>query len=245
LRTALAGYLGSALVADNIWVANGSNEVLLHLFQAFGGPGRTVLTFPPTYSMYPEYARDTHTEIITVPRNPDFHIDSAGALDAIAQQQPDLVLIASPNNPSGTAVSEEFLAAVLAEAPGLVVVDEAYGEFARKGALRAVELLSDHPNLVVVRTMSKAFALAGARLGYAAADPRIIAALQVVRLPYHLSAVTQATALAALRHSDALLAQVDTLRAERDTMIRTRTSCSSGSSPIPIPCGADYSIVAC
>lgn len=230
LRTALADYLnaenlregaaaGPFLSADWMWPANGSNEVMLQILQAFGGPQRTMLTFPPTYSMYPEYARDTYTATVEVPTRSDFTIDVAAALTAIEQFRPDLIVVASPNNPTGTAVDPGVLRTLLDAAPGLVIVDEAYAEFARPGAVRAVTWLPDYPQLVVVRTMSKAFALAGARVGYAAADPRVIDAIRVVRLPYHLSAVTQATALAALRHSEALLAQVGTLRAERDSLV--------------------------
>lgn len=228
LRAALADYLntqieGSApgrfLTPEWMWPANGSNEVMLQLLQAFGGPQRTMLTFPPTYSMYPEYARDTFTATIEVPTRSDFTIDVPAALEAIEQYRPDLIVVASPNNPTGTAVDPDVLAALLAAAPGLVVVDEAYAEFARPGAVRAAAWLPEHPQLVVVRTMSKAFALAGARVGYAAADPRVIDAIRVVRLPYHLSAVTQATATAALRHSRELLAQVGMLRDERDALV--------------------------
>ena len=230
LRSALADYLnaemmregspaGAFLSGEWIWAANGSNEVMLQLLQAFGGPQRTVLTFPPTYSMYPEYARDTYTATVEVPTRADFTIDVEASLAAIAQFQPDLIVVASPNNPTGTAVDPGVLRTLLDAAPGLVIVDEAYAEFARPGAVRAATWLPEFPQLVVVRTMSKAFALAGARVGYAAADPRVIDAIRVVRLPYHLSAVTQATASAALRHSDALLAQVGTLRAERDALV--------------------------
>ena len=230
LRASLAGYLNAESLAEGaaagafltpgwIWPANGSNEVMLQLLQAFGGPQRTILTFPPTYSMYPEYARDTHTATVEVPTRSDFTIDIHAALAAIEQYRPDLIVVASPNNPTGTAVDPDVLAALLAAAPGLVVVDEAYAEFARPGSVRAVTWLPQHPQLVVVRTMSKAFALAGARVGYAAADPRVIDAIRVVRLPYHLSAVTQATATAALRHRQALLAQVGMLRDERDALV--------------------------
>lgn len=219
LRAALAEYLGEGLGMQNIWVGNGSNEVMLHLLQAFGGPDRSMMIFPPSYSMYPEYARDTHTRIVEVPRGDDFAIDPERARAAITAHRPDLVVIASPNNPTGTAVDPELLEAVLSAAPGLVVVDEAYAEFSRPTSVRAVQWLAHHPHLVVVRTMSKAFALAGARVGYLAADPALVDALQVVRLPYHLSAVTQAVALAALRHGDALLAEVDLLRDERDEMV--------------------------
>ena len=230
LRSALADYLNAEMVREGspagaflsgewMWAANGSNEVMLQLLQAFGGPQRTVLTFPPTYSMYPEYARDTYTATVEVPTRADFTIDVEASLAAIAQFQPDLIVVASPNNPTGTAVDPGVLRTLLDAAPGLVIVDEAYAEFARPGAVRAATWLPEFPQLVVVRTMSKAFALAGARVGYAAADPRVIDAIRVVRLPYHLSAVTQATASAALRHSDALLAQVGTLRAERDALV--------------------------
>lgn len=231
LRGALAGYLtresGVAVAADQVWAANGSNEVMLHLLQAFGGPGRTALSFAPTYSMYPEYARDTHTRWVTGKRETDFTIDLDHALETIAAHQPSVILLTSPNNPTGTSLSLELVEAVCEAAlrvdvdgaPAVVVVDEAYGEFRRAGVPSALRLLERFSNLAVSRTMSKAFALAGARLGYLAADPRLVDALRVVRLPYHLSGVTQATALAALAHADELLAQVDALRAERDATV--------------------------
>ncbi len=218
LRAALAEYLGHGLSAERIWAANGSNEVMLHVLQAFGGPGRTAVSFAPTYSMYPEYARDTHTRWVTGQRNDDFTVDVDRAVALIDEEQPEVVLLASPNNPTGTALPPDTVNAVLDVAPGVVVVDEAYAEFRRAGTPTALELLADHPRLLVSRTMSKAFALAGGRLGYVAADAAIIDALRIVRLPYHLSAVSQATALAALRHSDALLARVDELRSARDDL---------------------------
>jgi histidinol-phosphate aminotransferase len=218
LRTALAGYLGHGLTADRVWAANGSNEVMLHVLQAFGGPGRTAVSFAPTYSMYPEYSRDTHTRWVTGQREDDFTVDPDRAVALIEDEQPDVVLLASPNNPTGTALPLDTVKAVLDVAPGVVVVDEAYAEFRRAGTPTALELLADHPRLLVSRTMSKAFALAGGRLGYVAADAAIIDALRIVRLPYHLSAVSQATALAALRNSAALLARVDELRSARDDL---------------------------
>lgn len=219
LREALAGYLSrevGGIDVSRVWAANGSNEVMQQILQAFGGPGRTALSFAPTYSMYPEYARNTHTRWVAGRRRDDFGIDVDAALELIAAEAPDVVFLTSPNNPTGTALDPEHTRAVLEAAPGMVVVDEAYAEFRRVGTPTALELLGDHPRLVVTRTMSKAFALAGGRLGYLAADPAVVDALRVVRLPYHLSAVTQATAVAALRHTDELLAQVDALRAERD-----------------------------
>ena len=218
LRAALAAYLGHGLTADHIWAANGSNEVMLHVLQAFGGPGRTALSFAPTYSMYPEYARDTHTRWVTGQREDDFTVDVDRAVALIDEERPDVVLLASPNNPTGTALPLDTVKAVLDAAPGVVVVDEAYAEFRRTGTPTTLEVLDDHPRLLVSRTMSKAFALAGGRVGYVAADPAIIDALRIVRLPYHLSAVSQATALAALRNSDELLARVDELRSARDDL---------------------------
>ena len=218
LRADLARYLGHGLSADQIWAANGSNEVMLHVLQAFAGPGRLALSFAPTYSMYPEYARDTHSGWVTFPRRHDFTIDADAAVVAVAEQQPDVVLITSPNNPTGTAVSLETIRALADVAPGVVVVDEAYFEFARTGTVSALELLPDYPRLAVSRTMSKAFAFAGGRLGYLAAAPAFVDALRIVRLPYHLSAVTQAVARVALAHAPEMLAAVDQLRVARDEL---------------------------
>ena len=216
LRGDLARYLGHGLGAEQVWAANGSNEVMTHVLQAFGGPGRTVLSFAPTYSMYPEYARNTHTGWVTAPRTADFRIDADAAVAAIAEHAPDVVLVTSPNNPTGTAVDLDTVRAICAAAPGVVVVDEAYVEFARTGTPSALELLPEHPRLAVSRTMSKAFAFAGGRLGYLAAAPAFVDALRVVRLPYHLSAVTQAVARVALAHAPEMLAAVDQLRSARD-----------------------------
>ncbi|WP_109506364.1 histidinol-phosphate transaminase [Nocardioides speluncae] len=220
LREALAAYLGHGVSPSQMWAANGSNEVMLQLLQAFGGPGRTALSFAPTYSMYPEYARDTVTEWVVGHRETDFSLDLDAARAKVKEIRPHVVLLPSPNNPTGTALPPEAVS-MLCEAAGdgIVVVDEAYGEFRRTGTPSALELLPAYRNLVVTRTMSKAFALAGARLGYLAAAPEICDAIRVVRLPYHLSAVTQATALAALRHAPELLGAVDALRAERDTTV--------------------------
>ena len=228
LRGALADYLngdgGREITPAMVWAANGSNEVMLQLLQAFGGPGRTALSFAPTYSMYPEYARDAVTEWVVGHREDDFSLDLDRAEELIAEHRPAVVLLPSPNNPTGTALPPEAvgrLCTLLAGdgQGGLLVVDEAYAEFRRQGTPSALGLLPDHRNLVVTRTMSKAFALAGARLGYLAAHPAITDAIRVVRLPYHLSTVTQAVALAALRHRDTLLARVDDLRAERDATV--------------------------
>ena len=275
LRGALADYLaeesGVQLAPEQIWAANGSNEVMLQLLQAFGGPDaaapggvRTAASFAPTYSMYPEYARDAFTRYVAGARRPDFSLDLGEVRRVLEAERPAVLLLASPNNPTGTAVTPEELHEVLVAAQGsgpkvrvpvreleagtgrsqgahhfsavnwgadlqadeevplpsstIVVVDEAYGEFRREGVPSALELLDEFPNLVVCRTMSKAFGAAGLRLGYMAASREIIEQVMLVRLPYHLSAVTQAAALAALNHRSELMAQVAAMRADRDQL---------------------------
>ncbi|MGX1909053.1 histidinol-phosphate transaminase [Streptomyces phaeochromogenes] len=229
LRTELAKYLTKtgkhAVGLQNVWAANGSNEVIQQLLQTFGGPGRTAIGFEPSYSMHGLISRGTGTGWISGPRNEDFTIDLAAAERAIAENKPDVVFITTPNNPTGTAVPpgtvlalyEAAQAAKAATAGAIVVVDEAYIEFSHGDSL--LPLLEGRPNLVVSRTMSKAFGAAGLRLGYLAADPAVVGAVQLVRLPYHLSAVTQATALAALEHTDTLLGYVEQLKTERDRLV--------------------------
>jgi len=219
LRAALADYLGHGVRPEQVWAANGSNEVMLQILQAFGGPGRVAVSFAPTYSMYPEYARDAMTGWVAGRRADDFTLDVGHALDVLAEHRPSVVLLPSPNNPTGTALPLDTVRTLCTAAPGVVVIDEAYGEFRRDGTPSALDVLAETPNLVVSRTMSKAFALAGARLGYLAAAPEVVDALRVVRLPYHLSSVTQAVALAALRHAPELLGRVAELRDERDRTV--------------------------
>jgi histidinol-phosphate aminotransferase len=219
LRADLAGYLGHGLTARQVWAANGSNEIIQQLLQVFGGAGRSALGFEPSYAMHPLIARATGTEWIRGARDADFGLDADRTVAAVAEHRPGLVFLTSPNNPTGTALPLPVIEAVCGAAPGMVVVDEAYAEFAREGTGTALALLPRYPRLVVTRTMSKAFALAGARIGYLAADPAVIDALLLVRLPYHLSAQTQATARAALAHAPALLATVADLRAERDSLV--------------------------
>jgi histidinol-phosphate aminotransferase len=185
----------------------------------FGGAGRSALGFEPSYAMHPLIARATGTQWIGGSRDASFGLNAAAVVAAIAEYRPDLVFLTSPNNPTGTALPLAVIKAVCESAPGMVVVDEAYAEFARAGAGTALTLLPHYPRLVVTRTMSKAFALAGGRIGYMAADPAVVGALQLVRLPYHLSALTQATARAALAHAGDLLAAVAGLRAERDSLV--------------------------
>jgi histidinol-phosphate aminotransferase len=219
LRDSLANYVGHGLTRDNIWAANGSNEVLQQLLQAFGGPGRSVLGFPPTYSMHSIIASGTGTLWIAGERDDDYEISPGTAVKWIEQSRPDLVFFCSPNNPTGTPLPLETIVAAYDATDGIVVVDEAYAEFSPEGTPTALDLLAGRPRLVVSRTMSKAFAFAGARVGYLAADPAVADALRLVRLPYHLSALTQAAATAALAHSAEMLAMVDDIKTQRDRLL--------------------------
>jgi histidinol-phosphate aminotransferase len=219
LRGDLAAYLGHGLTTERVWAANGSNEIQQQLLQAFGGPDRTALGFTPSYSMHPLLALGTGTRWMDGRRAGDFSLSAEHAVAQVERHRPDVVFLCSPNNPTGTALDLDVVRAVLGVAPGMVVVDEAYAEFARPGTPSALTLLPDHPRLVVTRTMSKAFGFAGGRLGYLAADPAVVDAVQLVRLPYHLSSLTLAAARAALAHADALLATVESIKAERDRIV--------------------------
>jgi histidinol-phosphate aminotransferase len=222
LRADLATYLtrttGHPLATGNVWAANGSNEVLQQLLQAFGGPGRTALGFAPTYSMHELIAQGTGTRWLPVERLAGFRLEPEQAALVVREHAPDVVFLCSPNNPTGTALDLDVIEAVYDAAPGLVVVDEAYAEFSTRPS--AVTLRPDRERLVVTRTMSKAFAFAAARLGYLAADAGVVEALQLVRLPYHLSVLSQAAARAALAHADELLATVEAVKVQRDRLVR-------------------------
>jgi histidinol-phosphate aminotransferase len=217
LRSALAGYLGVSTA--QVWAANGSNEVQQQLLQAFAGPGRVALGFGPSYSMHPLLALGTATEWVDGQRDADFELSADHVAAQIRQHRPAITFLCSPNNPTGTALALAVVRAALEQREGLVVVDEAYAEFRRPGTPSALSLLDGNPHLIVTRTMSKAFAFAGARLGYLAADPSIVDGVQLVRLPYHLSALTQAAALAALAHAPLLLATVDAIKEQRDRIV--------------------------
>ncbi|MGG7104092.1 histidinol-phosphate transaminase [Rhodococcus sp. 24CO] len=234
LRTDLAAYLskqtGVPVTVDNLWAANGSNEILQQLLQAFAGPGRSAMGFVPSYSMHPIIADGTDTEWVEVFRRDDFALDVDAAVTVISERRPDVVFVTSPNNPTGHSVGIAELRRILEVAPGIVIVDEAYAEFS--AAPSAMTLIDEFPaKLVVTRTMSKAFAFAGGRLGYLAAAPAFIDALLLVRLPYHLSVVTQAAARAALRHADETLGSVHALSAERDRV--SKALADSGFRVIP------------
>jgi histidinol-phosphate aminotransferase len=244
LREALAAYLrsqtGVGITPEQVWAGNGSNEVLLHLVQAFGGVGRTALGFTPAYSMHPIITRTTGTTWVDGLRGTPtgvFDLDAGLAVRQVREHRPHIVFLCSPNNPTGTALSLDVVRAVVEAAPeSLVVVDEAYAEFARPGTPSAMTLLENRPLLVVTRTMSKAFALAGARVGYLAADPDLVDALRLVRMPYHLSDPTQAVALAAIRHDASLLATVEAIKAQRDRIVADL----AGLGYPPVPSDANF-----
>jgi histidinol-phosphate aminotransferase len=219
LRESLARYLGHGLSSENMWAANGSNEVIQQILQAFGGPGRSLLGFAPTYSMYPLLAAGAGTEYLAARRDADFELSPETAAAEIRRLDPDIVILCAPNNPTGTPLSLETIEAAYDAARGMVVVDEAYAEFMPEDSASALTLLPGRPRLLVSRTMSKAFAFAGARVGYLAADPAAVDALRLVRLPYHLSALTQAAALGALAHADEMLAMVGEIRVQRDRIV--------------------------
>ncbi len=228
LRSALAAYLtettGVPLDPAQLWAGNGSNEVLQHVALAFGGPDRVALGFTPAYSMHPIISTSVGTGWVDGLRGQGskapFDLSVESAVAQVSAHDPHLVFLCSPNNPTGTALGLDVVEAVYAAAErAVVVVDEAYAEFARPGTPSALTLLADRPRLVVTRTMSKAFAFAGGRLGYLAADPALVDALRLVRLPYHLSAPTQAIALAALRHATTMLGTVEAIKTERDRMV--------------------------
>jgi histidinol-phosphate aminotransferase len=227
LRTDLAAYMSAqtdtALSVENLWAANGSNEILQQLLQAFGGPGRSAIGFVPSYSMHPIISDGTQTAWLVANRGDDFSLDAEVAVQAIKEHNPDIVFVASPNNPSGQSVPLDELSRLLdAMTKGILILDEAYGEFSSQPS--AVKLIDEYPTkLVVTRTMSKAFAFAGGRLGYLIAAPAVIDAMLLVRLPYHLSSVTQAAARAALRHADDTLGSVAKLIAERNRVTEALT----------------------
>jgi len=220
LRRDLAAYVtactGVEVGVENLWAANGSNEILQQLLQAFGGPGRTALGFVPSYSMHPIISDGTQTEWIEAYRAADFGLDVDAAVAAIGSVKPDVVFVTSPNNPTGQSIAASDLRRLLeAMTSGVLIVDEAYAEFSSQPS--AIAVLDEYPaRLIVSRTMSKAFAFAGGRLGYLVAAPAVIEAVLLVRLPYHLSAITQAAARAALRHSGETLGSVAALVSERE-----------------------------
>jgi histidinol-phosphate aminotransferase len=233
LRKALTAYVekqsGVTVTPEQVWAGNGSNEVLSHVVQAFGGHGRVALGFTPSYSMHPIITETNGTTWVDGLRSaatePDaFDLTPESAAAQAREHDPSIVFLCSPNNPTGTALPFEVIGAVLDAAPNaIVVVDEAYAEFARPGTRSALTLLAEHPRLVVTRTMSKAFAFAGGRLGYLVAAPELVDALRLVRLPYHLSSPTQTIARIALEHADVMLGTVEVIKHQRDRIVERLT----------------------
>ena len=227
LRTKLATYINglssTGFTHKNVWVANGSNEVIQSIFLAFG-QGKA-LGFTPSYSIHALIGKVSKTEWIDGFRNSDFSLNIDDAIDQIQTNKPTLTFVTTPNNPTGGAVAIADIAKI-AEAVkgvgGLLVIDEAYAEFSEQ--VSAVSLISDSPHVIVIRTMSKAFAFAGARVGYLVADPKVIDAMLIVRLPYHLSSITQAVAEVALDFKEELLAGVHTLIEARNKMVTALTA---------------------
>lgn len=246
LRGDLAAYLRRTtnlpIQTEQVWAANGSNEVLMELLQAFGGPGRTAIGFTPSYSMHPILATTTGTAWVDGARGVDLTLDEtsvAQQVAAVGEHGADVVFLTSPDNPSGTSLDLAVVEAAYEATSGVVIVDEAYAEFARPGTRSAMALLPGRERLVVTRTLSKAFALAGARVGYLAADPAVVEALLLVRLPYHLSSLTQAAARAGLAHAETLLATVEDVKAQRDRIVEQVRELGL----VPVPSDANFVLV--
>ncbi len=210
LRTAIADLHG--VTAEQVFVANGSNEVLQTLSLAYGGPARSVAVFEPTYALHAHIARLTGTAVAEGERAEDFSLDLAEVRRVVVEADPALTYLCSPNNPTGMVETPDTVREVLALAPGLLVVDEAYGQFAPWSAL---DLVADDIPLVVTRTFSKTWSMAAARLGYCIAPPWVVAELDKVVLPYHLDALKQAAGRLALRHVAEMEERVSQLTEER------------------------------
>ncbi|MGQ0679778.1 MAG: histidinol-phosphate transaminase [Actinomycetota bacterium] len=215
VREALSSQLGT--LTDRVWLANGSNEIILQLLLAYGGSERKIMTFEPTYEMHGHITRVSGTRHLRARRNPNYTMHPEASLEAIQVHRPDIVFLCSPNNPTGNSNTAEEVAAICEVTPALVILDEAYVEFSGRSHLRMIE---EFDNLVVVRTFSKAWRMAGARIGYLVAQPQIIEEIQKVRLPYHLSSLTQAAALAGLANAAEMKGAVQTMVHERDRIFR-------------------------
>ncbi len=209
LRSAIARANG--VQAENVIVGNGADEILVHVCLAFGGTQRSSLTFPPTFSMYEIIATSTGTVSRSVGRRNDFYVDTDEALRVASES--DLVFLANPNNPTGTMESRETVERLASATKGLFVLDEAYADFA---GVTYLDLLDELENFLVLRTFSKAFSMAGLRVGYLIARPEVIAELQKVRLPYNSNAFSQAAALAALEYRTLFRERIETIVAERE-----------------------------
>lgn len=241
LRASLASYLATqgapGLTVSQVWAANGSNEIIQQLFMAFGGRNRSAIGFVPSYSMHSNIARSTQTAWVDGERGSGFSLSAESIVAQATRASANLIFLTSPNNPTGTSLDPTIIQVVAAAMPSaLIVVDEAYGEFLRERAKSALGLLSQAKNVVVSRTMSKAFGLAGARVGYLVADDSVVSAIQLVRLPYHLGAHTQSIALVALRHAPLLLENVERIKEQRDRIVAELTAMGL----VPEPSDANF-----
>lgn len=237
LREALAAHVG--VDAARVWAANGSNEVLAQLHLAYGGPGRRVLAARPGFPALPTIARSTGTDVAFVDLDaPGYDLDPEAAAAAVRRAQPHLVCLARPNNPTGTSVSLEAVRALHDAGGALVILDEAYVEFADDDGLA---LLDELPRLVLTRTLSKAFRLAGLRLGYLLADPWVLDDVRTVRLPYHLDAITQAAGLVACELAEAMTAHIPAIVAERE---RVAAALAARGDVVVTPSQANFLLVA-
>lgn len=238
LRSAIAELDGVS--TESVFCANGSNEVLQCILLAFGGPGRTSVLFEPTYALHSHIAHLTRTEVAAGERDSDFLIPE-DELDRLVPPStrdtgPDVVLLCSPNNPTGRLEPQATVRSILERSRGLVVVDEAYAPFA---GTSVIPMLAEHENLIVVRTLSKAWALAGLRLGYAIASPPVIRALFDAALPYHLDAFKQAAAVAALRYESSQRDRVSRLIGERTRVAGALRSIGVD----PVPSDANFVLI--
>lgn len=220
---------GYRLGSENLMVGNGSNEVILNLLQAFGGPGRKAILFTPTYSMHGVLCRIASTETVSLALGKDYSFDYETAQDAIWREKPDIVFLNSPNNPTGNLISLEIIEQVCRGGDFLVVVDEAYGEFSGETCL---PMIKEYKNLVIVKTFSKAFRLAAARVGYALSDAGIIAGLDKVKLPYNLNGLSQTAAALVWQKRDIILERVAEIVAERERLF-ARLDELEGNQPFP------------
>jgi len=234
VREAMAAYVGT--LTERIWLANGSNEVLLQLLLAYGGPERKVMTFEPTYGMHSQITKISGTRHLRAGRNPDYSLNAGACIDAISAHRPEIVFLCSPNNPTGNSCSGDDIAAICKATSAMVILDEAYVEFG-DGPQGSTQLLEEYDNLAITRSFSKSWRLAGARLGYLVAGAPIIEEIQKVRLPYHLSALSQAAALAALGNAEEIMATLETIKHERGRVFR---ELSTMGGILPFPSDANF-----
>lgn len=214
IREALADYIGAK--PENFIVGNGGDEMITYLLGTFLDPGDQILIHSPTFDMYELGAETLGASAIKVKDLPGYRRDQKGLLEAVRRYQPKVTVICNPNNPTGDLLPRAFIEEVLKAADNIVFVDEAYMEFAQKESV--IDLIDTYPNLIVLRTLSKAFALAGMRCGYLAADEALIEAIAKIKAPYNLNAFTQLFAPIVIRHREDIFKARDAICVERDRL---------------------------